>query len=366
MTPLLRTPVCDLLGCRYPIIQTAMGWVADARLVAATSNAGGFGFLACATIAADQLESQIREVMRLTDRPFGLNFHMFQPNASQVVELAIRYRVRAASYGRGPDKSVIGRLRDGGVLCMPTVGLAKHAVKAVEYGADLVTVQGGEGGGHTGSTPISILLPQVLDAVKVPIVAAGGYSCGRGLASALAAGAAGIAMGTRFLMTRDSSVPPRTLSRYLAVSDPAQIRVSRAIDGLPQRLIENNVLLRIERSSALQRIMFTLQSAARWKKSSGSTVSDSLSALVRSLKSGRASGEPLIQSLMMANAPMLIQSSMVAGEPEHGVLPAGQVAAAIDELKSCSEVIEEIVEEATECLSRLFQNLQSDVLRGAA
>ena len=206
---LLRTPLTERLGCRYPIIQTAMGWVADANLVIATTRAGGFGFLAGATIAADQLEAEIKRVIAATGGSnFGLNFHMFQDNAAQCVDQAIQYRLRAVSYGRGPDKKTIARFKEAGVLCIPTVGAVKHAVKAVELGADMITIQGGEGGGHTGGVPSSILLPQVLDAVKVPVIAAGGYSTGRGLAGALAAGAAGIAMGTRFMMTTDSPTPP--------------------------------------------------------------------------------------------------------------------------------------------------------------
>ena len=136
----LRTPLCDLLGCKYPVIQTAMGWVAGSSLVAATVNAGGFGFLAGATIAADQIESEILRVKQLTDdKPFGLNFHMFQPNAQHLLALAAKYKLRAVSYGRGPDKKTIGRLRDAGIVCMPTVGALKHAQTAVELGANAIT-----------------------------------------------------------------------------------------------------------------------------------------------------------------------------------------------------------------------------------
>lgn len=257
----LHTPLCDLLGCRYPIVQTAMGWVADARLVAATANAGGFGFLAGATLEPGQVEAEILKVKSLTDKPFGINFHMFQKNAAQVVDLAIKHRLRAVSYGRGPDAKTIRRFKDAGIVCMPTVGAPKHAAKAVELGADIVTVQGAEGGGHTGSVPTTLLLPKVLDAVRVPVVAAGGFFDGRGLAAALAYGAAGIAMGTRFLMSAESPVPRETLDRYVAVGDPAHIRVSDALDGLPQRMIDNPYLLKLERFGPLRRTWFALKTA---------------------------------------------------------------------------------------------------------
>ena len=123
MSTTLHTPLCDLLGCRYPIVQTAMGWVADARLVAATGNAGGFGFLAGATLEPE-VEAEILKVKSLTDQPFGINFHMFQKNAQQVVELAIKHRLRAVSYGRA-DAKTIRRFKDAGIVCMPTVGAPK-------------------------------------------------------------------------------------------------------------------------------------------------------------------------------------------------------------------------------------------------
>src|SRR5690606_34010166 len=177
----------------------------------------------------------------------------------------IRHKVRAVSYGRGPDAATIKRLKDAGIICIPTVGALKHAIKAVELGADMITIQGGEGGGHTGSVPTTILLPQVLDAVTVPVIAAGGYSTGRGLASALAAGAAGIAMGTRFLMTTDAPTPSSTLRRYVDVNDPQQIRITKAVDGMQHRMIENAFLSRLERSGSLTRLFIAMRSAWKWK-----------------------------------------------------------------------------------------------------
>ena len=162
MSNLLNTRITELLGCRYPVIQTAMGWVADPNLVAGTGNAGGFGFLAGATIPPAQMEADILKVKSLTDANFGVNFHMYQPNAAEIVDLVIKHKVKAVSYSRSPGKEMVAKLKDAGVVCMPTVGLPKHAIKAVEMGADAVTVQGGEGGGHTGSVPTTLLLPRWL------------------------------------------------------------------------------------------------------------------------------------------------------------------------------------------------------------
>ena len=340
----LHTSLCDLLGCRYPIVQTAMGWVAGSGLVAATTNAGGFGFLAGATIAAERIEAEILRVKQLTgDKPFGLNFHMFQPNAQQLLDLAVKHRIRAVSYGRGPDKKVIGRLRDAGIVCMPTVGALKHAQKAIEMGANVVTIQGGEGGGHTGSVPTTVLLPQVVDAVKVPVVAAGGFYDGRGLLAALAFGAQGIAMGTRFLMTTDSGVPEATLARYLQVKDAEKIQVSHLVDGMPQRMIPNEYLSMLEKASPLKRLRIAVQLALAWKAQTGMTTAHALKVLWQGLRED-ASG--VAQTVMAANAPMLLQRSMVEGRPAEGVMSSGQVAALIGRLQSCREVIDGIVEQA--------------------
>ena len=348
MSAYLQTALTDALGCRYPIVQTAMGWVADANLVIASTRAGAFGFLAGATIAADQLEAEILRVIEATGGSnFGLNFHMFQENAAQCVDLAIEYRLRAVSYGRGPDRQTIERFKKAGVLCIPTVGAVKHAIKAVELGADMITVQGGEGGGHTGGVPSTILLPQVLDAVQVPVIAAGGYSTGRGLAGALATGAAGIAMGTRFLMSRESPTPLATLKHYVKVSDPQHIRVTTAVDGMRHRMIENPFINRLEKASAFGRLRIALGSAWHWKQHTGMSLGHMLSVFAQSVKEDPGA---LSQTVMAANQPVLLQRSMVDGVPDEGILPSGQVAAAIGEIKSCQQLIDEIVQEAERCL----------------
>lgn len=357
VSALLRTPLTDGLGCRYPIVQTAMGWVADAGLVIATTKAGGFGFLAGATIVPAQLEAEIRRVLDATGSTnFGLNFHMFQENAAQCVDLAIQYRLRAVSYGRGPDKKTIARFKSAGVLCIPTVGALKHALKAEELGADMITIQGGEGGGHTGSVPTTILLPQVLDAVKVPVLAAGGYSTGRGLAAALAAGAAGIAMGTRFLMTTDAPTPAQTLRRYVEVKDPQKVRITTAVDGMQHRMIDNAFIQRLEQSGSLGRLLIALRSAWQWKSQTGMSVGHMLGVLRQALREDPGS---LSQTVMSANQPVLLQRSMVDGFPDEGILPSGQVAAAIDGLQSCEQVINGISAEAERCLEQLLARFDS-------
>jgi NAD(P)H-dependent flavin oxidoreductase YrpB (nitropropane dioxygenase family) len=356
---LIATELTKKLNCKYPIVQTAMGWVSDANLVSATSKAGGFGFLAGATIEPDKLEGEIKKVIDATGTSnFGLNFHMFQENAAQCIDLAIDYKLKAVSYGRGPNQKTIERFKSAGVLCIPTVGAVKHAVKAVELGADLITIQGGEGGGHTGSVPSSILLPQVLNAVNVPVIAAGGYSTGRGLAGALASGAAGIAMGTRFMMTSDSPTPDITLKKYVAVHDVDDIKVTLAIDGMRHRMIENDLVRSLEKSGPMKKLLIAFLSAWKWKKQTGMTAQHMLGVLIKSIKEDPGT---LSQVIMSANQPILIQRSMVDGRPEEGLLPSGQVAAAIDKVLSCEELIQEIMCEANSCLEELFKKYQTGV-----
>jgi len=344
MSAALSTVLTERLGCRYPVIQTAMGWVAEPPLVAAVCEAGGFGFLAAAVMTPDTAREKIRELRALTDKPFGVNFHMFQPGAAEIVELVIanQEQIRAVSFGRGPDKKMIARFRDAGILCIPTVGALKHAQKVVELGVDMVSVQGGEGGGHTGSVPTSVLLPQVLDTVNVPVIACGGFADGRGLAAALAYGAVGVAMGTRFLLTAESPVPDATKQQYLNAGTDDMVLTTR-LDGIPQRMLRTPLLRRIEQSSRIGMWLRALQTGREMKRHSGASWIE----LLRAARGMTGHGDlSLSQAMMAAAAPMLLQKAMVEGDPQHGVMSTGMVAGRITELPTCRELIERIVSDA--------------------
>lgn len=350
----VHTELCSLLGCRYPIIQTAMGWVADPDLVAATSNAGGFGFLAGAVMTPEEVEAGIEAIKAKTSAPFGVNFHMYAPGAKEIIDICIKHNVRAVSYSRSPDKASVKKLKDAGIVCIPTVGALKHAVKAVEMGADAIVVQGGEGGGHTGAVSTNILLPQVVDALDVPVVAAGGFKDGRGLMAALSYGAVGIAMGTRFLLTQESPVPENTKAEYIK-AQPSQIIVSRKLDGMPQRMINNVFLQRLEKASPLRLLYLATVNGLAFTKMTGGTL---LGMLTSAWKMKQSNGMTLAETMMSANAPMMIQEAMVKGHPDNGVLPSGQIAGAIDSLPTVAELIDDIVTEADTSLKRL-QALQA-------
>jgi nitronate monooxygenase len=347
--PPLRTEVCDLLGVRYPIIQTGMGWVATPELVAAVSNAGAFGFLAAATLRPDEVEGEIGKVKALTSEPFGVNFLMDAPGADVITDAIIRSGVKAAGYNRAPSADLIDRLKQAGVVCVPTCGAPKHAIKAQGLGADIIVVQGGEGGGHTGSIPTSLLVSECVDAVDVPIVAAGGFRDGRGLVAALAFGARGVAMGTRFVLTRESPVPDVTTDRYLAAG-MTDVRVSSEIDGMPQRVVTNELILRLEAGSGLGKLWNALRSALAYREVSGASIAELLRSGLAMRQHERLTRS---QVLMAANAPMLARKAMLEGDPVNGYLPGGTVAGVIDDRPSCAELIERIVEEAERTLKTL-------------
>jgi NAD(P)H-dependent flavin oxidoreductase YrpB (nitropropane dioxygenase family) len=347
----LRTRACQRFGIRYPIVQTGMGWVSGPRLTAATSEAGGLGILAAVTMTFGQLQDAVREVKGRTSSPFGVNLRADQPDLGERIDLAVRERVPVVSFAGAPAREAIDRLHDGGLLCVPTVGARRHAEKMAQWGVDAVIAQGGEGGGHTGVVPTSLLLPQVVDAVggSIPVLGAGGFHDGRGLVAALAWGADGVAMGTRFLLTQESRVPEAVKRLYLQASVTDTV-VTRAIDGAPQRVIRTPVVERLESASPATRLPRALRSALQFRRLTGTSLRD----LAREGLSMRRSQDLTWSQLVMAaNAPMLTKATLVDGRPEVGILPAGQGVGVIDELPTVEALIARIVAEAEEALARL-------------
>ncbi len=348
---MLRTRFCDLVGCRLPIVQTGMGWVSGANLTAATSAAGGFGILAAVTMTPEQLRAAVAGVKERTDAPFGVNFRADQPDLAERVAFVVGEGVKLVSFAGAPTKDAVARCHDAGVVVMPTVGARRHAEKVLEMGVDAVIAQGGEGGGHTGSVPTSLLLPEVVDAVgsEIPVLGAGGFHDGRGLVAALAYGADGIAMGTRFLLTQESHVPDVVKDRYTAATVFDTV-VTTALDGAPQRVIRTEVIDRIERSPKLLRLPRAAAAALRFRKLTGTSLGD----LLREGRAMRKNQDlTLSQLAMAANAPMLIRATMVEGKPEVGVLPTGQVTGVISELPTVAELLDRITTDAVAALKRL-------------
>jgi NAD(P)H-dependent flavin oxidoreductase YrpB (nitropropane dioxygenase family) len=345
---LLRTPLTELTGVRHPVVQTGMGWVSGPRLVTGTAEAGGLGILASATMTYDELERAILEVKKRTDQPFGVNLRADAGDAPERCDLLIRHGVKVASFALAPKPDLIARLKDAGIVVIPSVGAARHAEKVAGWGADAVMIQGGEGGGHTGSVPTTLLLPTVLDSVGIPVIAAGGFFDGRGLAAALSYGAAGVGMGTRFLLTSDSAVPDAVKQLYLSHGLDGTV-VTDKVDGMPHRMLRTGLVEELQESSALRRAGPTARRTLEFKRQSGMTWR-------RLLRDGRemrrAQGRSLAQTALAANTPMMLRAGLVEGDTSAGVLASGQVVGVIDDLPSCEELIDRIVTGAAEELRR--------------
>jgi NAD(P)H-dependent flavin oxidoreductase YrpB (nitropropane dioxygenase family) len=331
-----------LAGVRHPIVQTGMGWVAGPHLVAATARAGALGVLASATMSYDELAAAIREVKERTDAPFGVNLRADAADAAERVDLLIKEKVRVASFALAPKQDLMAKLKDAGAVVVPSIGAKRHAEKVAAWGADAVVVQGGEGGGHTGGVATSLLLPQVTAAVDIPVLAAGGFFDGRGLAAALAYGAAGVAMGTRFLLTSDSTVPDAVKRLYLASGVTDTVATAK-IDGVPHRVLRTGLVDRIERSGRTGALLRSVRNGLAFRAMTGM----SLRAMARDgLAMRRAHGLKLHQIVMAANTPMLLRAGLVEGRPDAGILSSGQVVGLIEDLPSCAELIERLVAEA--------------------
>jgi NAD(P)H-dependent flavin oxidoreductase YrpB (nitropropane dioxygenase family) len=345
----LDTPLTKLAGVRHPVVQTGMGWVAGPKLVSAVANAGGLGILGSATMTLEQLSGAIGEVRNRTDQPFGVNLRADAGDAGERIDLLIREKVKVASFALAPRQELIAKLKDAGLVVIPSVGARRHAEKVAAWGADAVLVQGGEGGGHTGAVATTLLLPQVVDAVDIPVIAAGGFFDGRGLVAALAYGAAGIAMGTRFLLTSDSSVPDPVKQQYLGMSETV---VTRQVDGMPHRVLRTPLVDGLEKSNGFSRLSRSVRNAARFRKISGQSWPD----LIRdglAMKRGHGQDLSWSQLLMAANTPMLLKAAMVDGRPELGVMASGQVVSVIGSLPTVEELIDGIMTTAVERLRSL-------------
>ncbi|MDT4900033.1 MAG: hypothetical protein QOJ78_963 [Pseudonocardiales bacterium] len=350
----MKTALTELVGVQHPVVQTGMGWVAGPRLVAGTAEAGGLGILASATMTFDELVAAIAETKARTNKPFGVNLRADAADASDRVDLLIEQGVRVASFALAPKQEFIERLKAAGSVVVPSIGAAKHARKVADWGADAVIVQGGEGGGHTGGVATTLLLPSVLDAVDIPVIAAGGFFDGRGLAAALAYGAAGVAMGTRFLLTKESTVPDEVKRLYLERGLDGTVVTTR-VDGMPHRVLRTELVEHLERSSKAVGLYHAVRNAQRFKRLTRLRWKDMIS---EGLATKHGKEQTWSQMIMAANTPMLLRAGLVEGNGQAGVLASGQVVGMLADLPSCRDLIEGIVGEAEAIIGKLSAVLE--------
>lgn len=347
MHPALHTRICDLFGIEYPIVQTGMGWVSTARLTAATSEAGAIGFLASATLTFPEMKQAVGEIKDATAKPFGVNVRTDIDDIEDRLDWLVAEGVGVISFAQAPRPDMVARLKDSGVVTIPTIGAARHAEKVQEWGVDAVIAQGQEGGGHTGNVATSILVPQVTAAVDIPVLAAGGITDGRGLVAALAWGADGVAMGTRFLLSAESSVPDEVKSVYFDTPVTGTVKTT-AIDGVPQRVIRTEMVDDLEKAR-LSKFGRAALNAFRFRKLTGTP----MRALLREGLAMRKSQDlTWAQLALAANAPMLTRATMVDGNTDVGIMPTGVGLGVLKSAPTAAEIVLAMVDQASGVLDQ--------------
>ena len=315
---MIHTRLCDLLNIRHPILQGGMAWVATAELSAAVSEAGGLGILGGGNAPPDYVRDQIRQLRRLTDKPFGVNVPLFSEYADAVIDVCIEERVPVVTTGAGNPGPAIKRLKEAGIIVIPVVASVALARRLEKAGADAIIAEGMESGGHIGDVATLPLVPQVVDAVDIPVIAAGGIADGRGLAAALALGAVGVQMGTRFICAEECTVHPEYKRRIIEAGDRSTM-VSGAALGHPVRSLRN----------PLSRKFVELEQK-------GATEAEIIAFGTGALR--RAARE---------------------GDWENGTFMAGQSAGLVNDIKPARQIIEDIIAEAEQVL-RYCVNLIRD------
>ncbi len=339
----MKTAVTKLFKIQYPIILSGMTGVSTPELVAAVSNAGGLGILATGNLNIDQTRRAIRTIREITGQPFGANIPLMLPGAEKKADILIEEKVPIVNYSLGKGDRLSSAVHSYGGKVIATVVTHKHALAACRDGADALIVTGHEAAAHGGDVTSLVLVPSIVDAVDIPVIAAGGFADGRGLAAAISLGAGGIAMGTRFMNTVESPVHHNTKQASIEKNVHDTVYTHK-IDGLPCRAMQSKGADRLIRDRIpMIRALFTSRDAANafgfpWFKM-----------LLGILVAGWAKS---IQLARMANAYKPIQISLAEGDVQDGVLLLGQVTGILQDTPGVSELIERIIAEAAAAVNQ--------------
>lgn len=236
----MKTRICDMLGIKYPIFQGAMAWIADASLASAVSNAGGLGIIAAGNAPADVVREEIRKCKELTDKPFGVNIMLLSPYVDDIVDLVCEEGIKVVTTGAGNPSKFMDKFKENNICLIPVVPSVAQAKKMEKIGASAVIAEGMESGGHIGKLTTMALVPQVVDAVTIPVLAAGGIADGRGMAAGFMLGAEGVQIGTRFLVATECTVHENYKAKILKANDIATV-ITGNITGHPVRVIKNKL-----------------------------------------------------------------------------------------------------------------------------
>jgi enoyl-[acyl-carrier protein] reductase II len=333
----MKTRITELLGIKYPILLSGMSWISVPEMVAAVSNAGGLGILATGPLDAEQTRKSVRKIRELTDKPFGANASLLFPGAAENAKVLLEEKVPVINFALGKGDWIVKKAHEYGGKVLATVVNHRHGKRAQDYGTDGLIVTGHEAAAHGGEVTTLVLIPSIADSVKIPLIAAGGISDGRGLAAALALGADGIAMGTRFMTTRESRLHEnfKKLSLEKEVYDTLY---SDRFDGLPSRVLKTPASER-----AMKRGLSWTQAIVNSREIAQNLRLPYSKVFLGVLGSGWKTMQGLAH---MAVAFKDIQIATEEGDIERGVLPVGQVTGLIKDMPTVSEVIERMVAEA--------------------
>ena len=304
--------VCKLLGTEYPLLQGGMAWVANAPLAAAVSNGGGVGIIAAGATPADLLEQEILKAKSLTDKPFGLNIMLMSPTAQDALELAAKHRVPVVTTGAGSPGKVLERLKPLGTIVIPVVASVTQARRVEKQGADAVVAEGMEAGGHIGELTTMVLTPQIAEAVKIPVITAGGIADGRGVAAAFALGGEGVQLGTRFICCEECTVHPNYKQAVIDARDRGTAITGQSL-GHPVRCLRNKLTAEFERLEA--------------ERAPASEI--------EALGTGK------------------LRAAVADGDTEWGSLMSGQSAAMVHDIRPAREIIVSLFDEAAKILGEI-------------
>ena len=311
----MKTEVTELLGIEYPIIQGGMAWVAEYHLAAGVSNAGGLGLIGAASAPAEWVREQIREAKKLTDKPFGVNIMLISPYAEDVAKVVAEEGVKVVTTGAGSPEKYMKMWKEAGIKVIPVVASVALARRMERCGADAVVAEGCESGGHIGENTTMVLVPQIVDAVKIPVIAAGGIADGRGIAAAFMLGAEGVQMGTHFVVTDESQVHDNYKERIIKAKD-IDSRVTGRTTGHPVRALRNDMTKKyIELEN-------------------------------------KGAGFEELEHLTLGG----LRKAVVDGDVKNGSVMSGQIAGMIKEERTCADIISSTVSEAGKLMNGVSAN----------
>ena len=305
--------ICEILNVKYPIIQGGMAWVADSNLAAAVSNAGGFGIIGTGSATADIVKKEIENCRKLTDKPFGVNVMLMSPNADEVIDIIIQEKPAGITTGAGNPAKYMDRLKEAGIKVIPVVPTVALAQRMEKLGADAVIAEGTEAGGHIGELTTMVLVPQVAEALSIPVLAAGGIADGRGIAASFALGAEGVQVGTRFICSEECNIHQNYKDAVLKAKDRDAVVTGRPT-GHPVRTLKNKLAKKF-------------------------------------LKMEKEGASPEELEKLGAGA---LRLAVVEGDKDDGSFMAGQSAAMVREIKPCKDIVEEISKLALDIMPGIF------------